>query len=388
MINVLYLHAGAEMYGADKVLLDLIKGLDKTKFMPYVVLPCDGVLVEELQAIGVKVFVIDYPILRRKYFNPKGIFSYFCSYFSKSNELLKFAKEHNISLIHNNTTAVLEGMYISYKLNIPLLWHVHEIIVSPKFIYKLISFFLAKSADKIVTVSNAVKDSYLKSGFFKTDKYIQTIYNGVDSYKYFPLPRTQVEQYKSELNIPVNSQVVGMIGRINAWKGQGDFLDAIEPLLEENKNLYAVIVGGVFEGEEWRLEQLKEKIANLKSYKRIILLDFQKDTVKLYNLFDIFVLPSTNPDPLPTVVLEAMACGKPVIGYAHGGITEMVTDNGSLVEVRNTQLLSNVIKELLSNPEKLNELSDKSVNRQNTYFSLDTYIQNFEIVYESLIKRK
>lgn len=388
MINVLYLHAGAEMYGADKVLLDLIKGLDKTKFTPYVVLPCDGELVEELQAIGVEVFIIDYPILRRKYFNPKGILNYFRSYFSKSNEIAEFAKKHNISLIHNNTTAVLEGMYVSHKLNIPLLWHVHEIIVSPKFIYKFISFFLAKRADKIVTVSNAVKDSYLKSGFFKTDKYIQTIYNGVDSHKYLPLPRKQIEEYKLELNIPVDSQIIGMIGRINAWKGQGDFLDAVAPLLEENKNLYAIIVGGVFDGEEWRLEQLKEKIASLKHHKRILLLDFQKDTVKLYNLFDIFVLPSTNPDPLPTVVLEAMACGKPVIGYAHGGITEMVTDNGLLVEVKNSQLLRNAIQGLLSNPEKLNELSSKSVNRQNVYFSLDAYIQNFERIYSSLMKIK
>lgn len=388
MINVLYLHAGAEMYGADKVLLDLIKGLDKTKFTPYVVLPCDGELVEELQAIGVEVFIIDYPILRRKYFNPKGILNYFRSYFSKSNEIAEFAKKHNISLIHNNTTAVLEGMYVSHKLNIPLLWHVHEIIVSPKFIYKFISFFLAKRADKIVAVSNAVKDSYLKSGFFKTDKYIQTIYNGVDSHKYHPLPRKQIEEYKVELNIPVDSQIIGMIGRINAWKGQGDFLDAVAPLLEENKNLYAIIVGGVFDGEEWRLEQLKEKIASLKHHKRILLLDFQKDTVKLYNLFDIFVLPSTNPDPLPTVVLEAMACGKPVIGYAHGGITEMVTDNGLLVEVKNSQLLRNAIQGLLSNPEKLNELSSKSVNRQNVYFSLDAYIQNFERIYSSLMKIK
>lgn len=73
MKRILYLHAGAEMYGADKVLLELIKGLDSKEFEAHVILPNDGVLVEALRQVGAKVSVLDYPILRRKYFNPKGI---------------------------------------------------------------------------------------------------------------------------------------------------------------------------------------------------------------------------------------------------------------------------------------------------------------------------
>lgn len=67
MQKILYLHAGAEMYGADKVLLELIKGLDKDAFEAHVILPNDGVLVSALEKVGAKVKVIDYPILRRKY---------------------------------------------------------------------------------------------------------------------------------------------------------------------------------------------------------------------------------------------------------------------------------------------------------------------------------
>ena len=64
MQKILYLHAGAEMYGADKVLLELIKGLDKDAFEAHVILPNDGVLVSALEKVGAKVKVIDYPILR------------------------------------------------------------------------------------------------------------------------------------------------------------------------------------------------------------------------------------------------------------------------------------------------------------------------------------
>ena len=80
MKRILYLHAGAEMYGADKVLLELIKGLDSKEFEAHVILPNDGVLVEALRQVGAQVSVLDYPILRRKYFNPKGIADYIRSY--------------------------------------------------------------------------------------------------------------------------------------------------------------------------------------------------------------------------------------------------------------------------------------------------------------------
>ena len=66
MKNILYLHAGAEMYGADKILLELTTGLNKKKFRPIVILPSDGILKDILERNGIEFYVIPYPILRRK----------------------------------------------------------------------------------------------------------------------------------------------------------------------------------------------------------------------------------------------------------------------------------------------------------------------------------
>ena len=68
MQKILYLHAGAEMYGADKVLLELIKGLDKNAFEAHVILPNDGVLVGALEEVGAKVKVCAGNILIQKGF--------------------------------------------------------------------------------------------------------------------------------------------------------------------------------------------------------------------------------------------------------------------------------------------------------------------------------
>ena len=380
MKKILYLHAGAELYGADIVLLELLKNLDKSKFEPYVILPCDGVLVEKLRENNIWVEVIGYPILRRKYFNPKGIVNYGKDYLKYSSKLNKIVKEKGIDIIHINTAAVLEGIYIKKKVNLPLIWHIHEIIVKPKFMHKFLSKIIAKNADEVITVSNAVKHHLESTGYFKQD--IKVIYNGVDNQIFSP--NNESDYIREEFNIPKDAKIVGMIGRVNAWKGQKDFLNAVEVVLEKHHNVYAMLVGGVFEGEEWRIDELKEIIKNMKNKDRIVFSDYRRDTKNIYSLYDIFVLPSTNPDPLPTVVLESMASGKPIVGYKHGGICEMVKDgyNGLLATVGDTNDLANKIDKIISNEQLEKNMSENSLNRQLNIFSLQSYISNFEKLYE------
>ncbi|WP_061597476.1 glycosyltransferase family 4 protein [Streptococcus gordonii] len=381
MQKILYLHAGAEMYGADKVLLELIKGLDKDLFEAHVILPNDGVLVSALETVGAKVSVLDYPILRRKYFNPKGIFEYFRSYNRFSKEIAKYAQDNGISLLHNNTTAVLEGIYVKRKLKLPLIWHVHEIIVKPKAISDFINLLMGRYADKIVTVSNAVANHVKQSRFVKEDQ-VRVIYNGVDNAVYHPM---QADAVREKFGIQQDSLVIGMIGRVNAWKGQGDFLEAVTPILKANAQAVAFLAGSAFEGEEWRVEELEAKIAASPVSSQIKRIDYYSQTTELYNMFDIFVLPSTNPDPLPTVVLEAMACGKPVVSYRHGGVCEMVEEgeNGLLAIPNQPAELSKVIQELVEDPEKRNRFGQASVERQRELFSLESYIKNFSELYKT-----
>ena len=380
MQKILYLHAGAEMYGADKVLLELIKGLDKGEFAVHVILPNDGVLVSSLEEAGAKVKVINYPILRRKYFNPSGILEYFSSYNRYSKQIADYAKGNGITLIHNNTTAVLEGIYLKRKLKLPLIWHVHEIIVKPKAISDFINFLMGSYADKIVTVSNAVANHVKQSHYVKDDQ-VQVIYNGVDNAVYKMMDASGV---RDQFGIAQDALVIGMVGRVNAWKGQGDFLEAVTPILESNPKAVAFLAGSAFDGEEWRMDELEKAISDSPVAGQIKRIDYYNKTTELYNMFDIFVLPSTNPDPLPTVVLEAMACGKPVVGYRHGGVCEMVKEgeNGLLVTPNQPVELSKAIQELAENTEKRAQFGEASIKRQTELFSLESYIKNFSDLYK------
>lgn len=381
MKRILYLHAGAEMYGADKVLLELIKELDKDEFDPHVILPNDGPLVESLRQVGAQVSVLDYPILRRKYFNPKGIADYIRSYNFYAKQIALYAREHSIDMVHNNTAAVLEGIYLKRKLKLPLIWHVHEIIVKPKAISDFINMLMGRYADKIVTVSQAVANHIKQSPFIK-DSQVEVIYNGVDNAVYYPMDASSIRE---KFDIAQDALVIGMIGRVNAIKGQNDFIEAVEPLLEKNEQAVAFLAGGVFPGEEWRLEELDKRIASSSVVSQIHRIDYYDKTSELYNMFDIFVLPSIKPDSLPTVVLEAMACSKPVVGYNNGGIAEMVVDDksGCLVKPNRPQELSNAISLLLDSSEKREKFGRVGYQRQKELFSLESYIKNFSELYKT-----
>lgn len=381
MKRILYLHAGAEMYGADKVLLELIKGLDSKEFEAHVILPNDGVLVEALRQVGAQVSVLDYPILRRKYFNPKGIADYIRSYNFYAKQIALYARQHSIDMVHNNTAAVLEGIYLKRKLKLPLIWHVHEIIVKPKAISDFINMLMGRYADKIVTVSQAVANHIKQSPFIK-DSQVEVIYNGVDNAVYYPMDASSIRE---KFDIAQDALVIGMIGRVNAIKGQNDFIEAVEPLLEKNEQAVAFLAGGVFPGEEWRLEELDKRIASSSVVSQIHRIDYYDKTSELYNMFDIFVLPSIKPDSLPTVVLEAMACSKPVVGYNNGGIAEMVVDDksGYLVKPNRPQELSNAISLLLDSSEKREKFGRVGYQRQKELFSLESYIKNFSELYKT-----
>lgn len=360
----------------------MIAGLDKTQFEPHVILPSDGILVGKLREAGAKVSVIEYPILRRKYFNPKGFIEYIVKYRKYSQLICNYARLHNIEIIHNNTTAVLEGIYVKNKLHIPLIWHVHEIIVKPRFISNFINMLMGRFADKIVTVSRAVANHISQSPHIK-DNQVSVIYNGVDNKVYHQLDAQFIRQ---KFDIEEDTLVIGMIGRVNAWKGQGDFLEAITPILEQNPKAIAFMAGSAFEGEEWRVQELEENITKLSVASQVRRIDYYANTTELYNMFDIFVLPSTNPDPLPTVVLEAMACGKAVVGYRHGGVCEMVKEgeNGLLAEANQPEALSKIIEKLVVSHDLRTTFGRNSVERQKKLFSLDSYIANFSKLYKGL----
>lgn len=389
-IKILYLHAGAELYGADKILLELLTNINKTEFEPTVILPNNGPLIAKIKDKNINVQVLPYPIVRRKFFTPFGILKYIFEYIKYGFILAKFVKKNSIDIVHINTTAVLEGAFIKVATGIPIVWHVHEIILSPKIMFKFFSLMIQTFSNQIVAVSEATRKRLLQSKTVKQRK-IKTIYNGIESTTVISLDKKMVATtLKNKLSIPQNNKVVGMIGRINSWKGQEDFVKSLEIVFSKNKSTHAVIVGGVFSGEEYRLQNLKDVVSQSEYSDQIHIVDFSSNVSDFYALFDIFVLPSTRPDPFPTVVLEAMANKLPIVSYNHGGVTEMIEDgvSGRLVDVQNTNLLGKAVSNLLEDEVIATTFGNEAYKRQQKLFSINQFITNFEKVYKTEVQNE
>ena len=284
-------------------------------------------------------------------------------------------------MIHVNTIAVLEGIYISRKIKVPLIWHVHEILENPKVVYKATSFLMGRFATKIVTVSNAVKNHLLKSGYIKEEK-IKVIYNGVNTDKFNSSINTKT--LRQELSIPEDAFIIGMIGRVNAIKGQDEFIKIVSTLIGKYKNIYGIIVGDAFPGQEWRVTELKQLIKDSNCSDNFRYLGYRTDSNVLHNLFDVYVLPSVSADSLPTVVLEAMACEKVVVGYKNGGICEMVSDreSGYLEEIGANEKLSDDIEKIYLNDELYKSMAKCSAKRLNNMFSLHMFHKKIDNLYQ------
>lgn len=377
--RIMFLHSGAELYGADQILLSLVCHLNKRIFDPIVVLPSAGPLVEKLVSDNIRVEIISYPILRRKYFNVKGILNYIFEFFSSCQKLRKFIRENGIEIVHNNTIAVLEGIYLKKKTNVKLVSHVHEMLEKPKIVAKFLYGCHLKYADSIVVVSKAVK-KYMESYQKKHTEKIRVIHNGIAPIRFNSKLK---EAFIQEFNLPDNAKVAAIVGRINAIKGQKHFVLALEKIIKQDENVFGIIVGDAFAGQEWRVAELENFIHERGLENYIKLCGFRKDINELYQIINVLILPSIQYDSFPTVVLEAMSCGIPTIAYKCGGVEEMIINdkNGYLITQGDFDELSKKLAEIMYNPELFQHLCEQSKRIFEQNFTIDNFIKKFTELY-------
>ena len=192
-----------------------------------------------------------------------------------------------------------------------------------------------------VCASEAIRQILLRDGIPAARAV--TVHEGIDVDAVRAAPPAPLHQ---DLWLPHEAPVVGNIGALVPHKGQRYLVDAAAAVVQRQPDTRFVIAG---EGElRSALEaQIKARLLT----KHVLLAGFRADVFSVLRALDVFVMSSTT-EGLGTSLLDAMACGKPVVAAAVGGIPEVVVDGetGLLVPPRDPDALAHAILRLLDDP--------------------------------------
>lgn len=384
MRNILFVHQSAEMYGSDKVLLSLVAGLDRSKFTPIVLLPCEGPLMVALKEEGVRCHIVPMVRVGRATLSLTGLAKLPWLAWKSVHAISKTLESDRIDLVHSNTLAVLSGAIWSFQKGVPHVWHVHEMIERPMVVRKMYGWLLRAFADRIICNSHATRNLLLQDQPCLALR-SRVIWNGINRKQAVDLEKTTA--FRTKIGVVSHEVLVVLLGRINRWKGQCLLVDAAAILNSRGeKNIHYAILGSPPVGQEHFLRSLEERVKESGVGSKISLLDFTPSIWEVWDSCDIAVIPSTEPEPFGMVAVEAMAAGKPVIAANHGGLAEIVVhgETGLLCKPNNAEDLATAIEILAKDEYKRSELGKHGARRAKVLFSADAYVTGISKVYKDI----
>lgn len=261
------------------------------------------------------------------------------------------------------------GFFTCPSLDIypPIAWHNEKYLENKKQkTYQKTNFHIVTPSKWL---AGKVSQSTLK------DKPISVIYNGVDTKVFRPL---QQGQCRKELNLPQNKKVILIVakrGQSNPWKG-GNYSQEIINKYQNNDEVYFVDLGGNEDGSRHNV-------------KTISYINDENTLAKYYSAADSLLYPSIA-DNCPLVVLEAQACGLPVVSFATGGIPELIDHQrtGYAARYKDVDDLITGIQWMLSrSPAEHTAISEAVIVKIHSNFSLNKMAEQYLELYKSLINK-
>lgn len=208
-----------------------------------------------------------------------------------------------------------------------------------KYYLKIVKYVL-RQANFIITTSQS--NSKILQSLGATSNRVSVIPNGYDPDLFKLIPVTEARR---KLGLPLNKKILVSIGNLKQVKGHRYLIEAMQLISKKRKDIILIIVGsGSMEKE------LRNRIVSYGLEENVFLVGrkMHHEIPLWMNAATLFVLPSLA-EGFPTVIPEAMACGKPVIGTRVGGVPEAITndDVGILVDPEDAETLAQAILEAL-----------------------------------------
>jgi glycosyltransferase involved in cell wall biosynthesis len=384
-VRILFVHTGADLYGASRSLLRLAGRLVRDGHAAACLLPYEGPLRERLAAAGVDVRIDGrMPLLVRG--ELRGIGGWVRLAVRSIGAGVGAAatvREWKPDLVHTNTAAVVPvyGL-VARMMGVPHVAHLRESFGDFGRLWKLFQWAVWLGASRIVAVSQAIADQATPA----VRRRVVVIHNGFPREEFEPVPPERVERFRRQFGLG-GCLLAGVVGRIKfKRKGQETFVAAAELLSAWHDRARFLIIGSPFPGNESHLRQLNSLVNELGVGRVVVLTGEVEDIKAAISALDVLVLPSGQPEPFGGVVVEAMALGRPVVGTRLGGTVEQVEDGvtGLLVPPDDPSALAEAIGRLFGSPERRAEMGRLGRERYMQRFEFDPFYASMMALYSAL----
>jgi glycosyltransferase involved in cell wall biosynthesis len=382
-MKILFYNHTGQASGAERLLLMILGRLDPDNFDPVMVCPESGTLARMLADLGVPVETL-VGLEARFTWRVDHLARYCKSFLQVMRQLRNKVAGISPDLIHaNSIRAGLVATAATFGLGTQVVWHLHDLLPRHPFSTLIRIFASLSQRTRMMAVSDAVARNFRGRFSPLMRDRVAVILNAIDLEKFQPNGTTP-NAIRNEFGLNKDDFVLGIIGQLTPRKGQLELIDAFAQA-EVTRAKLLIVGAALFNRDSDYALRLEQEAKARGVADRVKLLGSRSDISAIMRELDLLVVNSSA-EPFGLVILEAMACGTPVLAAAVDGIPEIIQHgiNGWLVPPGDEPKLAKSIAHLSREPELCSRLSAEGKQRVAANFSADRLMTELETFYRSI----
>ena len=398
--KVLFIHHGGGVGGAPVSMLQLAAALDRRRYEPLVVFSAPGPILNYARELGVPAQVAP---LRSAFFygaqvpiNLRMLASFLVNYRSTIKSAQDLVRREQPDLVHINSIVPVPAAAGVKRQSVPIIWHLREVLGPNTWLRRMHAEAIMRLADGIVA------NSHTSAEAFPADASITVVPNAVD------LDRFDIDELKarsamrSELGLPQDSLVVGMIGSVQSTKGHDLLVRSARRVVREvPETRFMIVAGGVgFEyTRSWKglvkramnrpmdnLDRLRRQVEAAGLQDHFVYTGYRTDVPEAIAAMDVLAFLPQATEGFGRPLIEAMAIGRAVVASDIGPSREILGDGtGTLVPPGDAAALSDALIDLLSDPESRGIMGQRGRQRAKACFGLDQSVLRMQDFYDQVL---
>ena len=371
-----------------------MKGLDRTRFTPLVVFYTEHSLLPAFRDAGIETIIWSRPraftfgtsprlpgLLRTPLLVLQKATNFVAGFVAPSLSRAWFLLRRRIGIVHLNNSVLCNHpwMFAARLTRTPCV--THERGINER--YPSLAKYFGRHLDAVICISQAVRDNMRARGADFGN--LLTIHNGLDPHMLSI--RRAPEQLRQAFGLEGKGPIIVMIGNLRPWKGQESLVRAMERVKAAHPSARCVFVGATSPVDRDYEMSLRALVETLGLQENIVFTGFQHNVADFLMLADVVVHASIEPEPFGRVILEAMACKKPVVASRAGAIPEIIEEGrtGLTFVPGDASSLADAIISVTTNPERSSRLGASGYDRLVQHFHINKNVEATERLYASLV---